>query len=396
MAIVDRPKKSPRGTVAAPKSARVDHAFDTSVEDWLAQISADQHAIAEAEAARIAAELDVPTATPRMLAHTEGEAPVIGDVCELDPDDIVLVHPAAHLEQPLTVAAEPLPSPLPPLRPDAVEPAAPRRARRGLLIGIGVAAVAACAVALAITLPRESAPVAAPLGLAAAQTWVAGNVAPDARVLIEDELSTGLVGAGFAAESVLPLSLLRADPDPAAWQSADFVLATDGLRADPDAEVTQALANARTVASFDDVQVLQVLPEGTVGEAAATAARAALGAQLASNPALTLAPEAAAALTAGQVDERIVILLGEALADHPLAVADFPVEGTTPAGEPDGLRHRVLLSSYDGAPLQTDPAGVTAAIAWLQNLTPPYTPLTVEAGPLGVLATLSLGDPTAG
>ncbi|NQX26006.1 hypothetical protein HQQ81_01395 [Microbacteriaceae bacterium VKM Ac-2854] len=387
MAIIDRPKKSTRTPAAAPKSARVDHAFDTSLEDWLAQIAADQRHLAEIEAARITAELPPPTGPVRILTETEGEAPIIGDVCALDPDDIVLVNPAAHREFEPERVAEPQRSAEPE---PATIPAPPRirlgRGRRALNWGIAVAAVAVSATLVVVTAPTSSTtpPTAAPAGLAAAQGWVAGNVAPDDRVLIDDSHSTGLVGAGFAAPSVLPLSLLAADPDPNAWQSADFVVVTDALRADPSDEVVQALANSTTVASFGAVEVRQVLP-------AAATNTAALGAQLAANPALTLTPEAAATLTAGQVDQRIIILLGEALADHSLTVSDFPIEGSAPAGEPDGVRHRVLLTSYDGATLATDAAGVAAASAWLQNLTPPYTPLTVEAGPAGILATLSVG-----
>jgi hypothetical protein len=394
MAIIDRPKKSARTPAAAPKSARIDHAFDTSVEDWLAQIAEDQRHLAEIEAGRLSAQAQPPTGLQRILPETEGEAPVIGDVCELDPDAIVLLNPAAHV--PVERTADPESQPEPAAPPTRLSPTRLSRGRRAVNWGIALAAVAVSATLVLVTAPTDSttAPTAdAPAGtasadLAAAQSWVAGNVAADDRVLIEDSLSTGLVAAGFAAPSVLPLSLLTADPDPNAWQSADFVVVTAALRDDTDDDVVQALANSSTAASFGDVEVRRVLPNGPTDD---TATAAALGAQLADNPALTLEPAAAAALAAGQVDQRIIILLGEALADHSLTVADFPVEGSTPAGEPDGVRHRVLLSSYDGGSLATDPAAVSATTTWLQNLTAPYTPLSVEAGPEGVLATLSVG-----
>lgn len=490
MAITDRPKKR-TSAPARPKSARVDPAFDSSLEEWLAEITA----IAAAEKTETTFEHRLPHLEPEHtplapLVETEGEAPVIGDVCEL-PESVV-PHPgvAAFIPEPAEAPEEPaedtpqtadVPEPpadraivrnaprshpavrkpraLPeddPLRDIPMEPvrgrpavrkplkvgaavtaprivdapvaepaaeqatgvpvlplesitvvpepveAPPRRrlsTRRKLInVGIAVAAVAVSAALVVLGTPGPTgvAPVAAPSAdptVAEAQRWVAANIAPGDRVVVDDDLSAGLVGAGFSSEGILPLSLLAADADPDAWRSVDFVLSTDAVRAETDPDVAAALAASTVVASFGGgaVDVLQVHEQGlgplASAEASATASRAALGVQLAANPGLTLSAPAAELLRSGQVDARIVILLGEALADHNLFVNDFP----SGVGEPDGIRHRILFASYDGVSAASD---ATALTAWLQGLDAPYAPVAIGVDDTGLVATLSLGDPT--
>ncbi|NQX12619.1 hypothetical protein HQQ80_13340 [Microbacteriaceae bacterium VKM Ac-2855] len=419
MAIIDRPNKKKGGAApSAPKSARVEHSFDSSIEEWLAEISAQAAAaelarlehegtafrvepVVEADEAECALDPEAPLllnpAAHVVLAETTGAAPVIGEVCALD--EIVLENPAAAAFVPIEAPprdSRPVATPAAPREPRPVEPPLSRRRVLGNW-AIGVGAIAVAAVLVVIGLPRSSDPIAplpvsADPAIASAETWIAGNVAGDSRVLVDDDLSAELVAAGLPSDAILPLSLLAADADPEAWRSADFVLASPDVRNDTAATVTAALANSTVVAGFGDVEVRRIRSTGLdpAADAAAVTARAALGAQLASNPEIALAAPAAAALQAGQVDGRIIVVLGEALADRALGVADMPVG----AGESDGPRHRLLLNTFDGAPLATDATAVAEATAWLEGLSGDYAPLSVTSGPDGVLATFSVGDPS--
>ena len=73
---------------------------------------------------------------------------------------------------------------------------------------------------------------------------------------------------------------------------------------------------------------------------------------LARNPSLELQPAAAAALQAGLVDPRVVLVLADLASPRRLAVDDFPVEPLEP---PYALRRHVLLSAVDGLPASGDP-----------------------------------------
>ncbi len=105
--------------------------------------------------------------------------------------------------------------------------------------------------------------------------------------------------------------------------------------------------------------------------------RVRLGDALAANPALDLAPDAAALLRNGQVDARLVLVLAALAGSRPLAVADFPAVPLDPA---DALRRQVLVTAVDGGP----DAGDRLA-GWLAGQQPPFVPSTVRPVDGGLL-----------
>ncbi len=106
------------------------------------------------------------------------------------------------------------------------------------------------------------------------------------------------------------------------------------------------------------------------GEAAR---RARFGTALAGNPRLRLAPEVAAIMRSGQVDARLLLVLGALTRSFPLAVTEFPATALEP---PDAPRRRALIT-VDGA----GPAGVDQlepVRSWLRGQQPPFVPTVLR------------------
>ncbi|WP_208545165.1 hypothetical protein [Rathayibacter sp. VKM Ac-2760] len=285
---------------------------------------------------------------------------------------------------------------------------APRSHRRVLLIGAGVGVALLLIGGALIAVPLltagdgggDSGPVAAaaPGTTEAAVSWVADTLDPESVLLVQDDLVADVTGAGFPSDTVVSESTLTAAAPDSAWRAADYILSTPALRATATGETETALDNSEAVASFGSgdsaVEVRRVLDEGADQAAAAatvlTAARASAGGQLAANPALTTTDAARTLLESGQVDSRLLLLLGQQLAFTPLSVADFPVG----SNEVDGVRHRMILSGYNGAGLPADAAATQNATTWLGSQSGDFVPMSVESIPEGLLVTLDLDEPS--
>ncbi|OOB89769.1 hypothetical protein, partial [Rathayibacter sp. VKM Ac-2630] len=287
----------------------------------------------------------------------------------------------------------------------AVVPVRPRRRR--LLIGAGIAAgvlvIGGALVAVPLLVQDgggegAAAPAADPAATDEAVAWIASSLDPDSVLLVEDGLVPEVTGAGFPADTIVAESTLAAAAPDSAWRVVEYVLATPALLADAAGETATALDNSEPVVSFGSgdsaVEVRQVLTDGpdqaAADDAVLTAARASAGGQLATNPALTATPAARELLEAGRVDSRLLLLLGQQLAASPLSVADFPA-GT---GEPDGVRHQMLLSGYNGAAVPGDADATASATAWLGSQTGDFVPTSVESTDAGLLVTLDLDEPS--
>ncbi|ROQ05228.1 hypothetical protein EDF54_1840 [Rathayibacter sp. PhB93] len=286
----------------------------------------------------------------------------------------------------------------------------PRPRRKTVLIvaGIGAAVLLIGGALVAVPLITNgggdggsaTGPVAAaaPGTTEAAVAWVADTIDPASVLLVQDDLVGDVTDAGFPGDTVVSESTLSAAAPDSAWRAADYILVTPSLRASATGETETALDNSEAVASFGSgdtaVEVRRVLDQGTDQAAAAatvlTAARASAGGQLAANPALTTTDAARALLEGGRVDSRLLLLLGQQLAFTPLSVADFPV-GTS---EVDGVRHRMILSGYNGAALPADAAALQSATTWLGSQSGDFVPTSVESTPEGLLVTLDLDEPT--
>src|SRR6185312_4890034 len=86
-----------------------------------------------------------------------------------------------------------------------------------------------------------------------------------------------------------------------------------------------------------------------------------------------LQPEAAAALQAGLVDPRLVLVLADLASPRRLAVEDFPVEPLEP---PYALRRHVLLGAVDGLPASGDPQSLIRT--WFAGQQRPFVPNSIE------------------
>lgn len=227
----------------------------------------------------------------------------------------------------------------------------------GLLVVLVVPAL----VGAAVRAPAASRPALA--------AWVVSDL-PPGTVLSADALDRAeLVDAGFP-----PDQLRRPDER----LEAGFAVVADR----PGAGSTTSTGPT----SCADGTTIAVDPRGSGGAAAAVCrtdgdgpvvaaertARARLGGLLAANPALALAPSAAAALGAGDVDSRLLLVLATLAAAHDLSVAEFPVAELDASDAP---RRRVLVTEVDGRHAGTAPLLRT----WLSAQEPPFRPTLITA-----------------
>ncbi|OMH33084.1 hypothetical protein BGP79_05880 [Tersicoccus sp. Bi-70] len=237
-----------------------------------------------------------------------------------------------------------------------------------------------------------------------AQQWVARNVGKDQRLLVDDAMWVDLVRSGFARENVIWYYKLDTDSQviaqsPNGWKDSDWIITTDSMRTFPDQfpQVKAAIANSTVVASFGSgqqrVDVRQIHAEGlAAGERADRALRterAAVGAELAANPRLTLTPSARAQLRAGQVDSRVMLALAQQVMQTTLTITDFPAEDGT-----DGTyRRSALVTAVDGRPAVTGTDAARRITAWTSGLTGPFGHPAVTAADNGMTITYPLGEP---
>jgi hypothetical protein len=265
-------------------------------------------------------------------------------------------------------------------------PAGRRRARLGWA-GAALALVAASTGAVLLTRPAAS-PTVPPDRLGAAESGSA---------------ESGAAESGTAA----PVT-----PDPAsvelvAWAARDLpadarLLAAPGIRADleqagappdllestdptgPDDVVLEvstgaAPAGARVLARFGDLVVLDPSPGAPTP--AQLDRRRTLAEALVANPGVEVGTDAAAVLSAADVDTRLLLLLAALAAQQGVGVAAFPgLSGT------DGLpARRVLLDSVGGARVGTGEPATDALVTWLDAQLPPYAPDDVTVTGDGVV-----------
>ncbi len=236
-----------------------------------------------------------------------------------------------------------------------------------------------------------------------AQSWIADNVTRDSRLIVDDAMWVDLVEAGFARDNVIWFYKLDTDPavqaqSPNGWRDSDYIVTTDSMITSPNAaSAGDAIENSVVVASFgagdQAVEVRRIFAEGidvAAEEIESTAElRLVAGTELAANPRLRIAEEDSARLGAGQVDERIVVALGQLLSANDVAVTGFPIV----PGE-EGLAFRqVVVESIAGDPLVENGRATAAATEYIDELTGRYSPASVQAIDDGLLLTFSVIPP---
>ena len=242
-----------------------------------------------------------------------------------------------------------------------------------------VAAVPLTALALALVvglLTVANARPARPVSLAG---WASTELGPAAVVHADPLDRAELLAAGVPPERLRGL-------DGAPARAGELIMVADRpTNGVPGSRVPRCLA----------ITTLASVPRGAGGaptsvcpaeriapaEAAAEqAGRARFGGALARNPSLDLQPAAAAALEAGIVDPRLVLMLADLASPRRLAIADFPV---APYEPPYALRRRVLITEIDGMPASGDPQPLIRT--FLSSQQPPFVPSSVEVDGPGLL-----------
>jgi hypothetical protein len=150
-----------------------------------------------------------------------------------------------------------------------------------------------------------------------AASWIAGQVAASAIVACDPAMCAALHADGLPATRLLVLGTATADP-----LGSDVVVATLAVRNQFGTRLQSVYAPV-VIASFGTgagrIDIRAIAPDGTAAYEAALAAdrrsRISAGSQLLRNPRIIVAADARNALSAGNVDPRLLMMLA-ALADQ--------------------------------------------------------------------------------
>jgi hypothetical protein len=295
--------------------------------------------------------------------------------------------------------------------------AARRRRVTAALAAVAVVALAAGVAGVvlghATTSPRAAPPHAAapaggqpgqdPAALGAAATrdeaarWITAQVAPSAVVACDPAMCAALQADGVTASRLVVLGTAAADP-----LGSDVVVATAAVRSQFGARLESVYAPA-LVASFGTgagrIDVRAIAPDGAAAYQSSAAAdrrdRISAGTQLLGNPQITAAAAAQAALRAGDVDPRLLMLLAALAVQQPVRIDSFG-DAAPGAGSAVPLRSAVIAPRASGAKAG---ALTQSLLSFIDAQRQPYLPLhasldgtsalTVEyaaPSPLGLLS----------
>jgi hypothetical protein len=238
---------------------------------------------------------------------------------------------------------------------------------------------------------------------ATAARWIAGQVAPSAVIACDPAVCAALQAAGITATRLVVLGTAAADP-----LGSDLVAATAAVRSEFGARLESVYAPA-VIASFgsgaEKIDIRAIAPDGAAAYESSLAAdrrsRLSAGSQLLRNPRLTISASARAALSAGDVDPRLLLMLAALAVQQPVTVTSFgdPAPGAGPAVP---LRSAQLAAGPAGAKAsgaKTSAASLKSMLTYIEAQQQPYRPLragldgasalTVEyaaPSPLGLLS----------
>lgn len=260
-----------------------------------------------------------------------------------------------------------------------------------LVLRAATAAAVALALAGAAAAVASGAPATpAPPRTREAAAWLHSELPDDATLTVDDAVWPDLVRAGVAARRMTGPGLLAVASatalvtGPASTQTTAQARWRIGAGRPPDGWVGCA-----TFGSGQDA--LTIAWRAGAGPAVDRTQQAVLGAALADNPRLVLAPTAAEPLRGGDVDIRIVLVLSELAGQHTLGIAEFPVVPGERMGDPP-LR-RALITVIDGRPA-SDPGAAELVQHWLDRQLDEYKPRAVELTAAGLLVRYPMADPT--
>jgi len=206
-----------------------------------------------------------------------------------------------------------------------------------------------------------------------AAAWIAGQVASSAVVACDPAMCAVLQSDGLPATRLLVLGTASADP-----LGSDVVVATSAVRDQFGARLESVYAPA-VIAGFGSgpgrIDIRAVAPDGTAAYLSALAAdrrsRISAGTQLLRNPRIAVTAGARAALSSGDVDPRLLMLLAALAVEQPVRVGAF--------GDPSpGASQAVPLRSAQVAPLRPGAQAesrLRSMLSFIAAQQQPYLPL---------------------
>jgi hypothetical protein len=248
----------------------------------------------------------------------------------------------------------------------------------GVIIGHAATSTPATSSSAASRDPRPGSVSAAALGASAATrgkaaTWIAGQVAASAIVACDPAMCAALQADGLPAARLLVLGTAAADP-----LGSDVVVATPAVRNQFGARLQSVYAPA-VIASFGTgagrIDVRAIAPDGTAAYLAALAvdrrSRISAGGQLLRNPRISVTAGARKALSAGDVDPRLLMMLAALVVEQPVRISAFgdPSPGASPVAP---LRSAQLAPPGTGA---TATASLRSMLSFIDAQQQPFQPL---------------------
>jgi len=204
-------------------------------------------------------------------------------------------------------------------------------------------------------------------------SWIAGQVAASAIVACDPAMCAALRADGLPATRLLVLGTATADP-----LGSDVVVATLAVRNQFGTRLQSVYAPV-VIASFGTgagrIDIRAIAPDGTAAYEAALAAdrrsRISAGSQLLRNPRIIVAADARNALSAGDVDPRLLMMLA--------ALADQQQVRITAFGDPSpGASPVVPLRSVEIAALgpgASAEASLRSMLSFIDAQRQPFQPL---------------------
>jgi hypothetical protein len=222
-----------------------------------------------------------------------------------------------------------------------------------------------------------------------AATWIAQQVASSAVVSCDRAMCAALQAAGLQAARLLVLGTDATDP-----LGSDVVVATAAVRNEFGTRLASVYAPA-VIATFGSgagrIDIRAIAPDGAAAYQSDLTAdrrgRVSAGTQLLRNPRITVATGARAALSAGDVDPRLLILLAALAAQQPVRVSAF--------GDPSpGASQAVPLRGATLAPLRSGTASSRAMLSFIRAQQEPFLPLRASlVGPSAVTVEYAAPSP---
>ena len=206
-----------------------------------------------------------------------------------------------------------------------------------------------------------------------AASWIAGQVAASAIVACDPAMCAALHADGLPATRLLVLGTATADP-----LGSDVVVATLAVRNQFGTRLQSVYAPV-VIASFGTgagrIDIRAIAPDGTAAYEAALAAdrrsRISAGSQLLRNPRIIVAADARNALSAGDVDPRLLMMLAALADQQQVRITAFgdPSPGASPVMP---LRSVEIAALGPGAEAE---ASLRSMLSFIDAQRQPFQPL---------------------